>query len=167
MPNSGDLARLSSSEKRALLAELLRAEISPAAPRPAFAADPKSRHDPFPLTDVQRAYWIGRSGTFGLGKVSCHAYLEFDVEGIDRGRLANSWLRLIERHDMLRCIVQSDGTPAYPQRDAEVRGRTHRPARRLRILPRPRAAKHTRFDVARGSAGGPLAVVRPAHNRVG
>ena len=34
-----------------------------------FVADPAHRHDPFPRTDVQRAYWMGRTGDFALGDV--------------------------------------------------------------------------------------------------
>lgn len=35
---------------------------------------------PFPLTDVQYAYWVGRDEEQALGGIDCHAYLEFDGE---------------------------------------------------------------------------------------
>ncbi|GAB2623790.1 hypothetical protein GCM10027168_64670 [Streptomyces capparidis] len=71
--------------------------------------DPAARHDPFPLTDVQRAYWIGRSGAVG-GDVSCHLYLELDVEDLDLDRLQDAWRALVRRHDALRLLVADDGT---------------------------------------------------------
>ncbi|MFG2043711.1 amino acid adenylation domain-containing protein [Dactylosporangium sp. NPDC048998] len=70
--------------------------------------DPGNRHEPFPLTDVQRAYWIGRSGAVG-GDVSCHLYLELDAPRIDLPRLAEAWRALIRRHDALRLVVDGDG----------------------------------------------------------
>lgn len=68
-----------------------------------------ARFEPFPLTDVQEAYWIGRSGELDLGGVSTHVYSEVDCLGLDLGRFAAAWRRLIDRHDMLRAIVLPDG----------------------------------------------------------
>jgi amino acid adenylation domain-containing protein len=79
-------------------------------PEMVLLPDPASRHEPFPLNDVQRAYWLGRNGYFELGNVACHVYFEFDVSGIDRGRLGAAWQRLIDRHEMLRAVVRPDGT---------------------------------------------------------
>jgi amino acid adenylation domain-containing protein len=76
---------------------------------PALVPDPTRRHEPFPLTDVQQAYWIGRSGAFELGQVATHIYMEINMRGIDLGRLERAWQRLIDRHDMLRAVVQPDG----------------------------------------------------------
>ncbi len=85
-----------------------------------IVADPAHRHDPFPLTDIQYAYWIGRDQHFELGNVAAHAYAEFDLENPDLERLAVAWQRLIARHEMLRAIVLADGqqqilteTPPY------------------------------------------------------
>lgn len=69
-----------------------------------------SRHEPFALTDVQTAYWIGRGSTFELGKVACHLYREIDMTDLDLTRLEAALGQLIERHDMLRAVVHSDGT---------------------------------------------------------
>ncbi|MFF2148216.1 amino acid adenylation domain-containing protein [Kitasatospora sp. NPDC058190] len=81
--------------------------------------DPARRHEPFPLTDVQRAYWIGRSGAVG-GDVACHLYLEVDVADVDPLRLQDAWQALVRRHDALRLVFGEDGTqrvlpevPAY------------------------------------------------------
>ena len=33
----------------------------------------------FPLTELQHAYWAGRSGAFAMGNIACHAYLETET----------------------------------------------------------------------------------------
>jgi pyochelin synthetase len=90
----------------ALLKERDNAEGGSAFPR--IIPDPEHRHEPFPLTDIQQAYWIGRSGSIELGNVSCHAYYEVEAENVDLPRLGLAFERLIERHDMLRAIVLAD-----------------------------------------------------------
>ncbi|HVR98124.1 MAG TPA: amino acid adenylation domain-containing protein, partial [Thermoanaerobaculia bacterium] len=77
--------------------------------RYAIAPDPQRRHEPFPLNDVQHAYWIGRTRFFALGNVAAHGYAEFEAHGLDVGRLEAALRRLIQRHDMLRAVVQPDG----------------------------------------------------------
>ncbi|MFI6531642.1 amino acid adenylation domain-containing protein [Nonomuraea sp. NPDC050547] len=78
--------------------------------RAALRADPERRHEPFPPTDVQRAYWLGRTDDFALGGVGCHFYTEYDLEDLDLPRLEAAWNRLIERHAMLRAVFLPDGT---------------------------------------------------------
>ncbi|WLE62949.1 amino acid adenylation domain-containing protein [Burkholderia plantarii] len=71
--------------------------------------DPAARHQPFPLTDVQQAYLVGRQPGFALGGVGSHFFVEFEVERLDVARYESAWRRLIARHDMLRAVVR-DGT---------------------------------------------------------
>lgn len=92
-------------------------------------ADPASRYEPFPLTDVQKAYWLGRSSDFELGNVGCHVYFEFDSSDVDRARMQAAWQKLIDRHDMLRAVVNPDGTqqvlphtPHYEIKHLNLRG---------------------------------------------
>jgi amino acid adenylation domain-containing protein len=66
-------------------------------------------HLPFPLTDIQQAYWVGRNASYGLGNVACHSYTEIQFADLDMERLNLAWQRLIDRHDMLRAIVLPDG----------------------------------------------------------
>jgi amino acid adenylation domain-containing protein/non-ribosomal peptide synthase protein (TIGR01720 family) len=86
-------------------------------PLPALVPDPRSAHDPFPLTDVQQAYWIGRGG-LELGNVATHYYLELELAGFDLGRFNRVLARTIDRHPMLRAVVLADGRqqvlPAVP-----------------------------------------------------
>jgi amino acid adenylation domain-containing protein len=109
------LAELSPKEKRELLAQLLRkkaiesAGTSSSSSLPVVVADRSGRYQPFPLTDIQQAYWIGRGGAFELGNVGAHLYWEFETPKLEPKRLGLAWQRLIDRHDMLRAIVLADG----------------------------------------------------------
>jgi amino acid adenylation domain-containing protein len=82
---------------------------APTAALPPLLPDPAGRHEPFPLTEVQEAYWLGRGGGFELSNVATHFYLELDAAGIDLDRLERVWRRLIERHEMLRAVFLPDG----------------------------------------------------------
>ncbi|WP_210406346.1 AMP-binding protein, partial [Micromonospora sp. MH33] len=77
--------------------------------QPRLTPDPEHRYDPFPPTDVQRAYWMGRNEEFTLGGVGCHFYTELDGAHIDLDRLEEAWNRLIARHEMLRAVFDDDG----------------------------------------------------------
>ncbi len=76
---------------------------------PAIVADPANAAEPFPLTKIQEAYWIGRSSGLELGNVGAHYYLELEAGSLDRERLESAWQRLIERHGMLRTVMRADG----------------------------------------------------------
>ena len=71
---------------------------------------PDARYLPFPLTDMQHAYWVGRSSAFEMGQVACQLYFESESRDLDLPRLAAAWRRLIERHDLLRAVVRPDAT---------------------------------------------------------
>jgi len=76
---------------------------------PTIVPDREHLSDPFPLTDVQQAYWIGRSGAFELGNVATHIYFEFESADLDLPRFEQAWRRMIDRHGMLRAVVLPDG----------------------------------------------------------
>lgn len=61
----------------------------------------------FPLTDMQMAYYVGRSSGFELGGVTEHYYIE-SVSSADISRLNTALNALIERHAMLRVVFTSD-----------------------------------------------------------
>lgn len=89
---------------------------------------PALRHQPFPLTDIQQAYWIGRRSTFELGNIAAHGYMEVDAEGVDPDRLDTALQRVIARHDMLRAVIGEDGlqrilpeVPAYRLQRIDLR----------------------------------------------
>ena len=89
-------------------------------PLPMIAPAPELRYEPFPLTDMQHAFWVGRSGVFELGTVANHGYYEIECRDLELERLNWALQQLIERHDMLRAVVLPDGqqqvlkqVPAY------------------------------------------------------
>jgi len=126
-----DLTGLS-AQQLALLPQLLEEEgieLSGEAATPSLVPDPERRHQPFPLNDMQQAYWIGRTGSFDMGNVSIHLYTEIDVVDLDIDRLNQAWQKLIDRHDMLRAIVLPDGqqqileqVPRYEIQVFDLRG---------------------------------------------
>ncbi|MES2355404.1 MAG: amino acid adenylation domain-containing protein [Pseudomonadota bacterium] len=67
------------------------------------------KYQPFPLTDLQHAYWLGRDSAMEMGSIATHLYVEFDCQGLDVVRLNDALCQLIERHDMLRAVVDDDG----------------------------------------------------------
>ncbi|UMP06858.1 amino acid adenylation domain-containing protein [Amycolatopsis sp. EV170708-02-1] len=75
----------------------------------AVTHDADARHEPFPLTDVQTAYLLGRRESFGYGGVACHGYLEVSYPELDPVRVEDAWNTLVRRHDMLRAVVERDG----------------------------------------------------------
>ncbi|RAS71112.1 pyochelin synthetase [Lentzea atacamensis] len=98
---------LTEEHKQALKAN--KAGIIELLAQPEVKPDPENRHEPFPLTDVQTAYLLGRNNEFGYGGVGCHGYLEVEMPGVEARRIEDAWNQLIERHDMLRAVVERDG----------------------------------------------------------
>ncbi|MEZ8144861.1 amino acid adenylation domain-containing protein [Enterovibrio norvegicus] len=74
-----------------------------------LTAYPEDRYEPFPLTDLQLAYIVGRRNNYELGGVGCHSYIELDMPRLDHARLENAWHKLILRHEMLRAVIGTDG----------------------------------------------------------
>lgn len=75
---------------------------------PLLTTDPEKENEPFPLTDVQYAYWIGRSGLYQLGSVSTHCYFELDTDKLELERLESAWNKLIKRHGVMRMVILPD-----------------------------------------------------------
>jgi amino acid adenylation domain-containing protein len=75
----------------------------------AFVPEPERRFEPFPLSDIQMAYLLGRNDYATLGGNSCHLYWEFENAEWDVERLSRAWNRLVARHEMLRAVFLPDG----------------------------------------------------------
>ncbi len=91
--------------------------------------DPSARHEPFPLTEVQSAYLLGRRDAFAYGGVACHGYGEIPLPDVDPAVVQAAWQRLVRRHDMLRAVIAGDGTqrvlatvPEYEVTVLDLRG---------------------------------------------
>lgn len=92
------------------LAEFVVAQASKTpVKRRSIVPDPANAYAPFPLNDVQEAYWIGRGGALELGGISCHYFGAFAQRGLDPDRLAEAWVKLVRHHPMLRAVVDEDG----------------------------------------------------------
>ncbi|MCP9960773.1 amino acid adenylation domain-containing protein [Streptomyces somaliensis] len=97
-------------------------------PPPPLVPVPEHAHEPFPLTEVQQAYWLGSQG-FDLGGRSAHFYLELDLFAAQHDRVEKAFNLLISRHGMLRATLQPDGrqrmaseVPYYRIRHADLGG---------------------------------------------
>ncbi|PKL75974.1 MAG: non-ribosomal peptide synthetase, partial [Candidatus Melainabacteria bacterium HGW-Melainabacteria-1] len=104
------------------------AQSAEMAPWPELKPEPGQRHQAFPLSEVQQAYWIGRRAGIELGGVSAHAYLELDWPDLDLDRLQHALRHLIQLHPMLRAVIRPDGmqqvleqVPAYELARADLR----------------------------------------------
>jgi len=97
--------------KDALIARLeaSRAAAGPEEELPAIVPDPERRHEPFPLNDVQHAYWIGRSAQLELGQVSTHVYFEFECGDLDPARLSAAFRKVVALHGMLHAVIDGNG----------------------------------------------------------
>ncbi len=134
MGNLNDRLSRLTPEQRAQLALRLassKRQNAPhqAAPLPQVQADPKHRYEPFSLSDIQQAYLIGRSSGVELGNISCHSYFEVDVMDWDKERFEAALEKLVERHEMLRCLVLPEGqqqilekVPPYHVQVLDLRG---------------------------------------------
>ncbi|HLX44911.1 MAG TPA: amino acid adenylation domain-containing protein, partial [Bryobacteraceae bacterium] len=91
---------------------------------PQVQIDLANRYRPFSLNSIQQAYMIGRSDGVEMGNIPCQSYNEVDMEDWDRDRFENSLNKVIERHDMLRCVVLKNGDqqilPNPPRYKVEV-----------------------------------------------
>jgi amino acid adenylation domain-containing protein len=98
-------------------------------PASAIVPDAEARYQPFALTDVQQAYWVGRVGAIELGNIATHSYREYELIDLRIERFNWAWQQLIERHDALRIVFLPDGqqqvlssVPAYQIPVHDLRG---------------------------------------------
>ena len=70
--------------------------------------DEAERRRPFPLTDLQQAYWIGESN-FYRQSTAAYIHQEYTAPLLDVERLRTAVAELVRRHDALRLAVSEDG----------------------------------------------------------
>ena len=73
-----------------------------------FPSQDAQEGQPFALTPVQRAYLLGREKALVLGGVGSHFFAEFTVYDLDVSRFENAVDQLVERHPMLRTIIEEE-----------------------------------------------------------
>ncbi len=93
---------------------------------PKIIRNTSERYKPFPLTDIQESYFVGRYLGLGNDRVGCHNYFEYEVIGLDITRLENAWQRLVAHHDMLRCMILSDVRQVIQQNTAPFEFKIYR-----------------------------------------
>lgn len=74
-----------------------------------IVVDRTNRFEPFPLTDVQSAYLLGRSETFEYGGLACHVYLEIRYAELATEKVKEIWNALTRKYDMLHAVVHEAG----------------------------------------------------------
>ncbi|HEY3254921.1 MAG TPA: amino acid adenylation domain-containing protein, partial [Polyangiaceae bacterium] len=80
-----------------------------AAPKADATTETGGADEPFELTELQQAYWLGQDAAFELAEIRPHLYLEYDTTSFDRERFERAWAATISRHPMLRAVVLADG----------------------------------------------------------
>lgn len=73
------------------------------------AADIALEHAPYPLTDIQEAYWIGEQPAYRL-HTPAYLYRVFSAPELDLGQLSAALDALVRAHPALRTSVLPDGT---------------------------------------------------------
>jgi amino acid adenylation domain-containing protein len=77
---------------------------------PKVELDPDGASEPFPMTRVQEAYWVGRREFLTLGSAAAQTYRELRCSpDLDLERLERAFDTLIKRHPMLRAVATADG----------------------------------------------------------
>ena len=96
------------SQLKAHKAEIIE-QLNKSANENTFVIDRTHRYEPFPLTDVQSAYMLGRSKTFEYGGVACHVYLEIKYQELDTQKVRDIWNALVAKYDMLHAVINEGG----------------------------------------------------------
>jgi amino acid adenylation domain-containing protein len=87
---------------------------APRAPADALAAPRRyAAGEPFELSEMQQAYWIGQQGGVPLGSVPPHIRVDLEVEVARLPELERRLAQLVARHPALRMTVQADGRGVF------------------------------------------------------
>lgn len=116
---------------------------------------------PFPLTDMQQAWWVGRDSALELGNVPPQRWIEIEGE-IAFDRFVAALHRLIDRHGMLRAVVRRDGEqqilPTVPPYRVQLLDLRDLPAEE--VLERLEAVRHDMSEERFATDRWPLFSVR-------
>ncbi len=74
-----------------------------------FQPDLESRYEPFALSDLQESYYIGAHETEGFHSIPTAGYVEIECPAYDHDRLFQVFEKVIDRHDILRLYIDSQG----------------------------------------------------------
>uniref|UniRef100_UPI003BA899E4 SDR family NAD(P)-dependent oxidoreductase n=1 Tax=Stappia sp. TaxID=1870903 RepID=UPI003BA899E4 len=93
------LVELSASREGLVLAN---GDLAPVPARPGMS---------WPLSPLQRAWWLGRRDDAPLGGTARHMYVEYDKEAasFDLDVFEQAWARFVHRHPALRMAIDDEG----------------------------------------------------------
>lgn len=74
-----------------------------------FKVDKSTWDQPFALSDLQEAYYVGRIGEEEYNGIPTNGYMEMMCENFDYTKFERVILTLINRHPMLRCYFDYEG----------------------------------------------------------
>ena len=113
----------------------------------------EERYEPFPLTKVQKAYFLGEKNLFDYGGISTHYYFEIEYDGLDTARLERAVNKVVDSNDMLHAVIAEDGEsqrvlkeyPYYKIRQYDADNLVEKEAEQLILSVRDEMA-HRLFD---------------------
>lgn len=71
--------------------------------------DKSNKYTPFPLTDIQLAYMVGRNESYRLGGFGCIVYAEYLTEKIDHKVFQKAWDIVLNYNEMLNAKILTNG----------------------------------------------------------
>lgn len=74
------------------------------------------KYSPFELNESQQALWIGRGMDFNYGGVGCQGYFEWEIDNLNFKKLSKAINHLINRHDMLRMVINKEGNQQFMEK---------------------------------------------------
>ncbi len=77
-----------------------------------FEISPERKWEAFPLSELQESYFVGR-GNHQSKELATNGYIEIECKEYGRDRLERALLKIINRHDMLRCSIDEDGMQQF------------------------------------------------------
>jgi amino acid adenylation domain-containing protein len=111
-PHPGGVADSRRQHLREQVLARMQRPAEPAEPAEALSGEMAAndtQFDPFPMLDLQQAYWVGRTQAPHGSPTACHGYFELDMAQLDLTRLEQACNKLIKRHPMLRAVIDRDG----------------------------------------------------------
>jgi yersiniabactin nonribosomal peptide synthetase len=93
-----------------------------------FKVSKEDKWKPFPMSDLQESYYIGRHQQDGFNSIPTAGYVEIQCKDYDHEKMRASLEKLFMRHDMLRCYIDEDGMQHFqkelPDFEMEINDKT-------------------------------------------
>lgn len=117
--NKNEFQKLPYEEKKKYIEILIQARGKDL--YPLLVEDGVNQYEPFPLSDIQEAYFVGKQIGGEGNKNGCHIYYEFEVENLDAVRLQEAWNVLVSHHNILRDMIMPKGKQRIQQNFQEYK----------------------------------------------